>query len=416
MLRRAAVKSSCVLAPTKGRQLDALLPVTFVSSRGDSSLAEKVIRWGTKEDFSEYDEEKRKELEVDEQGEPFRQLFVKPNRLLPTAMRLLEKTGVEEKKRTHIVIDSLARRTPRCDEMPTDQDWPSVWPMAASFKAAAVPLPIRMGWQKKFSNRPPPDKIANLELVKIPNFLHLTPKHIERQCAAIKKFCTKWPEELKTSTYWQPYLPLTTSYSDYVHAGTSLRDMRSRIVTLQIKVSDLKLDEHANDKLIRLAGHRYDETNDILTIVTDRCYTRQQNRDYAVYLLTALYRESKKVEQWESLRSRDDERRVSFKGSHSETATYDVLRKAAAALAQSSDGAEKAKLDTVPPSAKDISPDAEVDAIAKHPVVERHSKAWEKYRNKPETVEDAREYGRSVRDLLGIPALQGEQRHSPPSS
>jgi small subunit ribosomal protein S35 len=63
---------------------------------------------------------------------------------------------------------------------------------------------------------------------------------------------------------------LTISYSDYVHAGTSLRDMRCRIVTLRTKVADLKLDGHASDKLIRLAGDRYDETTDTLTIVTDR--------------------------------------------------------------------------------------------------------------------------------------------------
>lgn len=70
----------------------------------------------------------------------------------------------------------------------------------------------------------------------------------------------------------------------------------------------------------------------------------------------------------------------------------------------------------MPPAAKDVSPDAEPDSILKHPVVERHAKVWEKYRNQPETAEDAREYGRSVRELLGIPALQGEQRVKEASS
>ena len=32
----------------------------------------------------------------------------------------------------------------------------------------------------------PPQGYANTELVKIPNFLHLTPRHIKQQCAAIK--------------------------------------------------------------------------------------------------------------------------------------------------------------------------------------------------------------------------------------
>lgn len=31
-----------------------------------------------------------------------------------------------------------------------------------------------------------PDKYGNLELMKIPNFLHLTPPHIKKQCAALK--------------------------------------------------------------------------------------------------------------------------------------------------------------------------------------------------------------------------------------
>lgn len=33
-----------------------------------------------------------------------------------------------------------------------------------------------------------------------------------------------------------------------------------------------------------------------------RCFTRKQNRDYADYLLTALYHESKKAEEWEKQR------------------------------------------------------------------------------------------------------------------
>lgn len=32
----------------------------------------------------------------------------------------------------------------------------------------------------------PPGKYGNTELIKIPNFLHLTPKHIEKHCKAIK--------------------------------------------------------------------------------------------------------------------------------------------------------------------------------------------------------------------------------------
>ncbi|CAB0005652.1 unnamed protein product [Nesidiocoris tenuis] len=56
--------------------------------------------------------------------------------------------------------------------------------------------------------------------------------------------------------------------------------------------SDLKLDQHAKDKFLRLVGERYDEKTDTVTIVTDKCPRRKQNYDYAIYLLTALYHES----------------------------------------------------------------------------------------------------------------------------
>lgn len=57
-------------------------------------------------------------------------------------------------------------------------------------------------------------------------------------------------------------------------------------------MSKLQLDDHAKDKFLRLVGDKYDETTDIVTIVTDRCPTRKQNLDYAMYLLTAVYHES----------------------------------------------------------------------------------------------------------------------------
>jgi hypothetical protein len=43
-----------------------------------------------------------------------------------------------------------------------------------------------MGWVRKTEMRPPVKPKGNLELVKIPNFLHLTPPAIKRHCEAIK--------------------------------------------------------------------------------------------------------------------------------------------------------------------------------------------------------------------------------------
>jgi len=68
--------------------------------------------------------------------------------------------------------------------MPVNQDWPSVWPTARTFHPATVPLPLHQGYVK--GNNATPNKFANLELMKIANFLHLTPPAIKRHCEAIK--------------------------------------------------------------------------------------------------------------------------------------------------------------------------------------------------------------------------------------
>lgn len=88
--------------------------------------------------------------------------------------------------------------------------------------------------------------------------------------------------------------------SDYCHSGPSIRNPLSRIVSIRIKLSNLKLDKHAKDKFLRIVNDKYDPDTDLVTIVTDRCPLRKQNMDYAFYLLTAVYHESWKVEQWEA--------------------------------------------------------------------------------------------------------------------
>ena len=84
-------------------------------------------------------------------------------------------------------------RTPRTADALRPWPWASLldfydesiypWPKAP--EEMAVPLPIRMGFQKQYWTRPPPAKFANLELIKIPNFLHLTPATIRKHCQAI---------------------------------------------------------------------------------------------------------------------------------------------------------------------------------------------------------------------------------------
>lgn len=173
--------------------------------------------------------------------------------------------------------------------MSIDQDWPSVWPGARTFHPASVPLPLRQGYQEKGA---PPNKYANAELMKIPNFLHLTPPAIQRHCEALKQFCTKWPTTLEAEEEYTKYFPVEIITSDYCYSSPIIRDPLARIVSLQVKLSSLCLDTHAKDKLLRLLGNKYNPETDIITITADRCPTKKQNLEYAWYLLTAVYHES----------------------------------------------------------------------------------------------------------------------------
>lgn len=119
----------------------------------------------------------------------------------------------------------------RAITMKEDQDWTSVWPGPRTFHPAVVPLPIRMGNNKK---KAPPGKFANAELMKIPNFLHLTPPAIEKHCEALKKFCTPWPAGLETDEKCEQHFPVSVISSDYCHSSPIIRDPLARIVTIKV--------------------------------------------------------------------------------------------------------------------------------------------------------------------------------------
>ena len=181
-----------------------------------------------------------------------------------------------------------------------DQDWQAVWPSIRTFHPAVVPLPVRQGFIH-LKSMVHPHKKANVELMKIPNFLHLTPPAITSQCKAIKKFCTSWPKgDVETE------FPTTEITSTYLNASSSIRDHRARVVSLVIPLDSLKLDAKSKEKIIRLARERYDPVEDAITIVTDSCPYKKQNQDYAEYLLTAIYFESQKVEEWEKTKTEKD--------------------------------------------------------------------------------------------------------------
>ncbi|XP_062568534.1 small ribosomal subunit protein mS35-like, partial [Saccostrea cucullata] len=183
------------------------------------------------------------------------------------------------------------RNITRADCMQTDQDWTDVWATKAPFRYGSVPLPVRQGYRKR-ENRLTPGKYGNTELMKIPNFLHLTPPHIKKHCQAIKKFCTEFPEELKNQEIRKVNFPIEVVTSDYVTCGTSIRDSRSREVTVNVNLSVLKMNEHTSIKMKKLAGDKFDQEAQTLQLKSDRCPLRKQNYDLNIYTLTALYYES----------------------------------------------------------------------------------------------------------------------------
>jgi small subunit ribosomal protein S35 len=367
--------------------------------RCQSTLAERMKRAaGTGTYESEEDQRHRLEEQIDSQGEQFRELFVMPKRKLLAQVQLERMTGRAEQPKYSRpdVHDRLAVRRPRVEEMSPDQDWPSVWPSAATYRSSVVPLPIRMGSRKYPEKRAPFKRVGNLELLKIPNFLHLTPEHIKRHCEAIKKFCTPFPKEiLDDPLLAEKHFPITVTYSDYLHQGTSLRDPRARTTTIEVKLSSFDFDDHAKDKLRHLVGKRYNEKTDTITIVTDRCHTRKQNREYGDFLLTALYFESKRLESWEEQKMREDNIKVEFTGSKIEKRIIEFVEKAA-----------KSNEEKLPPAAEAIkNNEGDEKSILQHPTVKEFAETWYNYRNQKETPELTRSYEEKVRALLGIERL-----------
>lgn len=119
--------------------------------------------------------------------------------------------------------------------MSVRQNWGNVWPGPKTFHPSSVPLPVRQGYLEPQDNkRPAPDKFANAELMKIPNFLHLTPPVIKQQCEAIKKYCTQWPAGLETDEKCEKHFPIEFISSDYCHGLPTIRNPLSRIITLRV--------------------------------------------------------------------------------------------------------------------------------------------------------------------------------------
>nr|XP_013802626.1 PREDICTED: 28S ribosomal protein S35, mitochondrial [Apteryx mantelli mantelli] len=271
---------------------------------------------------------------------------------------------------------------PRTERMAVDQDWSSVYPTAAAFKPASVPLPIRMGYPVK--RGVPLPKEGNLELIKIPNFLHLTPPAIKKHCASLEDFCTEWPSALDSDEKCEQHFPIEVETVDYVSAGTSIRNPKARVVTLRVKLSNLNLDDHAKKKLIKLVGERYCKDTDMLTITTDRCPLRRQNYDYGIHLLTVLYHESWKTEMWESEKTEKDMEEYIWENSCSQKNALDTLLRIKAS--------------------ENVSNVTKEELLASE-VVKNYRNSVVALKNEGETENNMSQYKESVKKLLNIQAL-----------
>ncbi|XP_029455843.1 28S ribosomal protein S35, mitochondrial [Rhinatrema bivittatum] len=271
---------------------------------------------------------------------------------------------------------------PRTEKMAEDQDWCNVYPTAASFKPSVVPLPVRMGYPIK--RGVPPDKKGNLELIKIPNFLHLTPIAIKKHCATLKDFCTEWPAALDSDEKCEQYFPIEIETVDYVSAGLSIRNPKARIVNLTVKLSSLNLDDHARKKLIKLVGERYCKGTDTLTITADRCPLRRQNYDYGIYLLTVLYHESWKMEMWESEKTEADMEEYIWENSVSEKNLLETLRQM-----KTTEGAT----------------DIKREELIGSELVADYKNSVEALKNEGETEDRISQYKESVKRLLNLQAI-----------
>lgn len=123
--------------------------------------------------------------------------------------------------------------------MSVTQNWGDVWPAPRTFHPSTVPLPMRQGYREPDDHKPTPDKFANAELMKIPNFLHLTPPAIQRQCEALKKFCTPWPIALDTDEKCDKHFPIEYITSDYCQGLPTIRNPLARIITLRVSICRL---------------------------------------------------------------------------------------------------------------------------------------------------------------------------------
>lgn len=141
-----------------------------------------------------------------------------------------------------------------------------------------------------------------------------------------------------------------------------------------MKLSKLNLDQHAKDKLLRLVENRYNPETDYLTLAVDQCPLRQQNFEYAQYLLTALFHESHITEPWEASKSEADMEYYDWNRNKSKETIEEILK---------ASSAEQVDLST-------------------NEYVKNYANSVEKLINEGENSENIKLYKNSVLAVLGL--------------
>lgn len=107
-----------------------------------------------------------------------------------------------------------------------DSNLSQIFTSSSVFNAALLQLPIRMGRPIK-PEVLPPRAAGNIELLKIPNFFHLTPQKVRRDTDALTDLCTQWPEKLNNR-------PIRLYSRNYLYAGPSVAHPKSHTVKLEV--------------------------------------------------------------------------------------------------------------------------------------------------------------------------------------
>ena len=95
---------------------------------------------------------------------------------------------------------------------------------------------------------------------------HLIPsKYLLMKVSSPLNISTFFISELDEVDVLEAHYQITELSSDYLNSSSSIRDFRSRVISIQFQLSCLSLDHKSKDKFLRLIGlDRYDEETDLV--------------------------------------------------------------------------------------------------------------------------------------------------------